>query len=106
VEYAASRTGVVQHVTPRSIGHGIVALGGGRRAMHDVIDPSVGFDILVKPNALVEAGDVIAIVHAADQAGAEIGRSILDEAIGIGDGSVQLLPLVSHRITEGSIERL
>jgi pyrimidine-nucleoside phosphorylase len=106
VEYAASRTGVVQHVTPRSIGHGIVALGGGRRAMHDVIDPSVGFDILVKPNASVEAGDVIAIVHAADQAGAEIGRSILDEAIGIGDGSVQLLPLVSHRITEGSIERL
>ncbi len=105
-EYRATRDGVVQHVTPRVIGHGIVALGGGRRAIKDVVDPRVGFDIFVKPNTVVTAGDVIAIVHAADEAGSAIGRSVLAEAIAVGDSTVDVLPLVSHRITTTSVERL
>jgi pyrimidine-nucleoside phosphorylase len=105
-EYRASRDGIIQNVTPRAIGYGIVALGGGRRAMQDGIDPSVGFDIRVKPNMAVRAGDVIAVVHAADEAGAAIGASVLDEAIAIGESPVDILPLVSHRITAGSVETL
>ncbi len=105
-EYRASRDGIVQRVEPRTIGHGVVALGGGRRAIHDVIDPAVGFDILVKPNATVTEGDVIAIIHAADDAGAAIGRSVLDTAMLIGDAPVDVLPLVSHRITSDAVEQL
>ena len=106
IEYRAARDGIVQHVTPRPIGHGVVALGGGRRTMSDAVDPRVGFDILVKPNSVVAAGDVIAIIHAADNAGASIGRGVLEEAVAIGDAAVEVLPLVSHRITSGSVERL
>lgn len=106
LEYRASRDGVVQCVRPRVIGHGVVALGGGRRAMNDVVDPSVGFDIFVKPNSVVAAGDVVAIVHAADAAGGAIGLAVLDEAIGIGDNAVDMLPLVSHRITSAGVEQL
>ena len=106
VEYRATRDGIVQHVTPRTIGHGVVALGGGRRTMRDVIDPTVGFDIRVKPNSPVKVGEPIAIIHAADEAGVAIGRSVLDEAIGIGDSIVDVLPLVSHRITSDSVQRL
>lgn len=106
IEYRAARDGVVQRVTPRAIGHGVVALGGGRRAMHDVVDPAVGFDILVKPNSMVTAGDVMAIIHAADEDGGVIGRRVLDEAIAIGDAAVDMLPLVSHRMTSGAVERL
>lgn len=105
LEYRASRDGIVQQVEPRAIGHGVVALGGGRRAMHDVIDPAVGFDIFVKPNSLVAAGDVIAVIHAADAAGGDVGRSVLDAAIAIGDAKVKTLPLVSHRITLDAVER-
>src|SRR6185312_3210886 len=105
-EYRALRGGIVQRVEPRAIGHGVVALGGGRRAMHDVVDPAVGFDIMVKPNAIVTEGDVIAFIHAADDAGAAIGRSVLDAAISIGDAPVDVLPLVSHRITSGGVEQL
>ncbi len=106
LEYRASCDGVVQCVKPRTIGHGIVALGGGRRAMHDIVDPSVGFDIFVKPNAAVTAGDVIAVIHARDHVGSALGSSVLDEAIGIGDDPVDVLPLVSHRITAAGVQRL
>jgi pyrimidine-nucleoside phosphorylase len=106
IEYRASRDGIVQRVTPRIIGHGIVALGGGRRAMHDVVDPAVGFDIMVKPNSVVHAGDVMAIIHAADGSGGEIGRRVLDDAFEIGDSVTDVLPFVSHRITSDSVELL
>lgn len=106
IEYRAARNGVVQRVTPRAIGHGIVALGGGRRAMHDAVDPRVGFDIFVKPNTKVTAGEVMAIIHAANEAGGVVGQDVLDEAISIGDATVEILPLVSHRVTSASVERL
>lgn len=106
VEYRAARSGVVQSVTPRAIGHGVVALGGGRRTMADIVDATVGFDILVKPNSTVAAGDVMAIIHASDESGAAAARAVLDEAILIGDGAVNVLPLVSHRITAAAVEVL
>lgn len=105
-EYRASRTGIVATVAPRVIGRGIVALGGGRRTMEDTVDHSVGFDIVVKPNSDVTAGQIIATIHARDAAGAILGCAILDEAITIGDGLVEVLPLVSHRITAASVEVL
>jgi pyrimidine-nucleoside phosphorylase len=106
VEYRASASGFVQRISPRPIGHGIVALGGGRRTMDDVVDPSVGFDILVKPNAEIREGDLLAIIHVADEAGADAGRAALDEAIAIGGERVEMLPLISHRITADAVERL
>ena len=105
-EYRALRDGVVQSVSPRAIGHGVVALGGGRRTMSDAVDPRVGFDIFVKPNVVVAEGDLMAIIHAADTSAAETARRALDDAIRIGDDPAALLPLVSHRITDGLVERL
>jgi hypothetical protein len=49
---------------------------------------------------------VIAIIHAADDAGVAIGHSVLDAAISIGDAPVDVLPLVSHRITSDAVEQL
>ncbi|MGI8510523.1 MAG: thymidine phosphorylase [Gemmatimonadaceae bacterium] len=106
MEYRASRTGVVATVAPRVVGRGVVALGGGRRSMEDTVDHAVGFDIGVKPNSEVQAGQIVATIHARDDAGALLGREILDEAIVIGDGPVEVLPLVSHRITAASVEVL
>jgi pyrimidine-nucleoside phosphorylase len=106
LEYRASRDGIVQSVAPRAIGHGIVALGGGRRTMRDAVDPRVGFDVLVKPNMTVKAGDVMAVIHAADAGGSAAGRAVLDRAIVIGDTPVDVLPLVSHRVTLAGVEQL
>ena len=102
--YKAPRSGFITRVEPRTIGHGIIALGGGRTTMEDTIDPSVGFVITAKPGMEVKAGDELAVVHAWDQDGADIGADVLGKAISIGDAPTPYLPIISHRITTTGVE--
>ena len=104
--YKAPRSGFINRVEPRAIGHGIIALGGGRTTMEDAIDPSVGFVVTAKPGMEVKAGDELAVVHAWDQDGADIGAEVLAKAIRIGDSPEPYLPLISHRISTSGIENL
>lgn len=98
-EFTATRDGVVLEVAPRAVGHGVIALRGGRRTMEDSIDPAVGFVITAKPGDTVTRGQPLATVHALDDPGAKKGMRALAEAIRIGDGTAESIPLVSHRIT-------
>ena len=98
-EFVAVRDGYVAEVTPRTIGYGIIAIGGGRRTMEDTIDPAVGFVIDAKPGDAVRRGDVLATIHARDEPGIEAGRQVLAEAISIGNEPGECLPLISLRIT-------
>lgn len=102
--YRAARSGYVTRVEPRRIGHGIIALGGGRTTMEDVVDPSVGFIITAKPGMQVKAGEELAVVHAWDQDGADMGARVLSEAITIGDAPEPFLPLISHRLSSDGVE--
>jgi pyrimidine-nucleoside phosphorylase len=105
--YAAPRTGVVQRVEPRTIGRAIIALGGGRRTVDDIIDPTVGFVITVKPGDKVLEGEPIASVFAKDADGIRTGFDALNQAIVIGDKLTQKpLRLVSHRVTRAGVEEL
>jgi pyrimidine-nucleoside phosphorylase len=103
--YRAEATGVVAAVEPRRIGRAIVELGGGRTAVEDAVDPTVGFVITVKPGDPVRAGEPIASIFARDEAGIAIGTVALREAVSIGDTG-HLTPLISHRITSRGVERL
>ena len=98
-DFHASRDGVVTEIAPRTVGHGVIALRGGRRTMEDRIDPSVGFVITAKPGDDVARGQSLATIHALDEEGLQEGARALEEAITIGDGGEAPLPLVSHRIT-------
>jgi pyrimidine-nucleoside phosphorylase len=98
-EFLAPREGFIAQVAPRVVGHGIIALGGGRRTMADDIDPSVGFIIAAKPGDRVEKGQPLATVHARDENGLAIGEAALREAIVIADSKKESLELVSHRMT-------
>ena len=105
--YAAPRTGVVQRVEPRTIGRAIIALGGGRRTVDDIIDPTVGFVITVKPGDKVLEGEPIASVFAKDADGIRTGFEALGQAIVVGDKLTQKpLRLVSHRVTRAGVEEL
>jgi pyrimidine-nucleoside phosphorylase len=102
--YETPRRGFVSRVEPRAVGRGIVALGGGRTKMDDVIDPSVGFVITAKPGDWVEAGEPLATIFARDAAGVEAGRAALAEAIVVADEAEPPLPLVSHRVSARGVE--
>lgn len=103
--YRAPDTGVVSRVEPRQIGRAIIELGGGRRTLDDVIDPSVGFVITIKPGDTVTEGEPIASVFARDKAGVDTAFRALSQAITIG-GKLESLPLVSHRVTADGVEVL
>jgi pyrimidine-nucleoside phosphorylase len=98
-DYLALRSGYVERVSPRVVGHGIIALGGGRRTMDDSVDPSVGFVITVKPGDHVQAGAKIGTIHARDAEHLAAGRRALNEAIEIGESAVDSLDLISHRMS-------
>lgn len=102
--YEAPRRGFVARVEPRAVGRGLIALGGGRTRMEDVVDPSVGFVITAKPGDWVEAGEPLATIFARDAGGIETGRAALHEAIHIADEAELPLPLVSHRVTREGVE--
>ena len=103
--YRAERAGVVAAVEPRRIGRAIVELGGGRTTIDDVVDPTVGFVITVKPGDPVREGEPIASVFARDDAGIALGLQALQEAVTVGETG-RRTPLVSHRITSRGVEPL
>jgi pyrimidine-nucleoside phosphorylase len=84
-EVEAPRAGAVVRLGAIQIGQAALHLGAGRRAKEDAIDHSVGIVCRVKRGAEVAVGDVVAEVHASDEAGAgEAVRAVL-AAYEIGD---------------------
>ncbi len=102
--FVAPRGGVVARIDPRAVGHGIIALGGGRTRVEDVVDPAVGFVITARPGDVVRAGEPLATIYARDEAGVAVGMRALGEAIVIADEGEPPLPLISHRVTESGVE--
>ncbi len=93
----ALEAGTVLEVRPKELGHGVVALGGGRQRMDQAIDLGVGFEVQVRPGETVAKGDLLAVVHAADTRGLETGEEVVRGAVRVGDDWVQSQrPLVSH----------
>ena len=74
----APRSGVLTRVDTRALGLAVVALGGGRQRPGDAIDPRVGMSRLRAIGERVQAGEPLAIVHAASAAAAE--EAVLDVA--------------------------
>jgi pyrimidine-nucleoside phosphorylase len=103
--FAAPSRGFVAAVEPRIVGRGVVALGGGRSRVDDIIDPAVGFVITAKPGDWVEAGEPLATIFARDAAGVASGNAALRQAIRIADEADLPLPLISHRISRDGVER-
>jgi pyrimidine-nucleoside phosphorylase len=97
--YHAPRRGFGARVEPRTIGRGIVELGGGRTAVDDVVDPTVGFVITARAGDWVEAGEPLATIFARDRTGLDTGKRVLSAAIQIADEAEPPLPLISHRVT-------
>ena len=78
LEVRAPRAGSVVRLGAIAVGMAALHLGAGRRTKEDAIDHSVGVLCHVKRGASVAAGDVLAEVHARDEAsGAEAVAAVL-----------------------------
>ena len=104
--YTARSAGRVVAVHPRPVGHGIIAMGGGRVRVEDQVDPSVGFVITARPGDQVAAGQPLATIYARDPAGLDAGAEALDRSIEIGNAPPRPRPLISHRVSAQGVEVL
>jgi pyrimidine-nucleoside phosphorylase len=102
--FNAPRRGFVARMEPRTIGRGIIEMGGGRTRVEDVVDPSVGFVITARPGDWVEAGEPMATIFARDRSGITSGRAALRSAVIIADEAEPPLPLISHRVSIDGVE--
>lgn len=104
-EIRSPEEGTVVEVAPRPIGHAIIGLGGGRRRAEDTVDPAVGVVIPVKPGQRVAPGQLLATIHARDEASALAASVEIKKALRLGERAAPL-PLVSHRITRDGTESM
>lgn len=82
----------------RLVGLASVELGAGRRRIDDVVDPSVGFELHRGAGERVAAGETLATIHAADEAGASTAASRLTGAIRISEEPTPGRRLILDRV--------
>ncbi len=81
----ADKTGYVQRHRTRDIGLLVTALGGGRQKESDTIDPAVGLSDIAAVGEAVTADRPLALVHASDDAAADVAEARLRELIAVAD---------------------
>ena len=103
----ARSAGFVGAIDPRTLGHGVVELGGGRTRLGATINRGVGFRLEVQVGDELTADSTLGVVHAATRQDADRASEILRRAIRIvADAPSPPKPLVSHRVTAGGVEQL
>lgn len=95
-QVTAPRSGVLAAVDTFALGEVVVALGGGRRAIGDAVDPRVGLVVRRRIGDTCAAGETIAELHlAADESGA-LARA--QACFTLGDGPVAAPELILERV--------
>jgi pyrimidine-nucleoside phosphorylase len=93
---AADRAGRLVAVDTFGLGELMVALGAGRRAKEDAIDPRVGMCVRRRVGDRVSAGDVLAELHLATADAAAVARA--RACFRVEDAPAEPPPLVLERV--------
>lgn len=93
--------GIVTAVETRGLGLAVIELGGGRRAVSDPIDPSVGLSELAGLGDAVGPERPLAIVHARSEADADRAAATVRSVYRVSSEPLHgRAPLVIGRVTE------
>ncbi|MDP7149645.1 MAG: thymidine phosphorylase [Paracoccaceae bacterium] len=95
---AAPVAGHIRSIAGVRVGLAVVSMGGGRQVETDLIDPSVGLSDFCALRQKVERGEPLCIIHAADEADAEMAEAEILASVEIGDDLVDGQPLVLERV--------
>jgi pyrimidine-nucleoside phosphorylase len=83
-EVVAPHDGIVVRLGALAVGNAALELGAGRRTKEDAVDHAVGVICRAKRGDVVVAGDVLAEVHARDEASARAGATAVHAAYALG----------------------
>ena len=102
IDLDADRAGCISAIDTRSLGLGVVELGGGRRNAGDAIDHRVGLSHIAALGQRVEPGQPLLRIHAADRADAESVTQRLRRAFTLSEtDDVVIPPLIHATLREG-----
>ncbi len=99
VPVRAERDGFISAIDTRAVGMSVVALGGGPMRPQDQIDPAVGVTNILPMGHAVEAGDVLAVIHAQTQGKAEAAAQMVRQAMMLEDKKTEPHPVIYETIT-------
>lgn len=94
VPVPAQTDGYLTKVNAFAVGNAIIELGGGRRALADKLDLSVGFSDFVPIGTRVEKNSSLATVHAASKSDAQRAIELLQRASTISARAPETRPVV------------
>ena len=97
-EVLAPDDGYVSAIGATDVGVAALRLGAGRQTKDDTIDHAVGVRCLVKRGDAVSSGDLLAEVHARDDASAQRAESEVLAAYELGDDAPPERPIVLETI--------
>jgi pyrimidine-nucleoside phosphorylase len=97
-EVLAPAAGYVRAIGATDIGTAALRLGAGRQTKDDVIDHAVGIRCLKKRGDAVTVGDILAEVHARDDASAQQAETEVLAAYELGDEAPAARPIVLETI--------
>ncbi len=97
-EVGAVRGGVVSAFDTEAIGRAAMILGAGRATSTDVVDLSVGFDMMVRRGDRIDAGQPIARVQYNDAERLAAAAPVLQAALVTNEQAPAEMPLVRARL--------
>ena len=92
----AEADGYIARMDTQQIGEAAMILGAGRATKEDEIDFSAGIRLLKKTGDTVRKGDVLAVLHTADEAKFESGAVRLRGALTLSPDAPEKRPLVAQ----------
>ena len=93
-EVKAPKAGYIKHIQCDEVGLCSLMLGGGRKTKEDIIDLRVGLILEKKVSDRVEAGEILAVIHAKDEDSASQAAERFLSAVEISDEPVTPTKLI------------
>lgn len=81
LDVLSEQSGYLAAFEGETLGRIVVDLGGGRKTTTDEINPLVGLSDVVAYGAYINQGDILARIHASEQAGAEQAAAHIRDAL-------------------------
>ncbi|WP_426370081.1 thymidine phosphorylase [Pseudocolwellia sp. HL-MZ7] len=93
-DVVATHSGYISAMQTRDIGMSIVGMKGGRTANGQMIDHTVGFDRILPVGTVINRGDVVARIHAADDDQAAKASQEYLTALSISETKPEAVPVI------------
>lgn len=93
-DVVATHSGYISAMQTRDIGMSIVGMKGGRTANGQMIDHTVGFDRILPVGTVINRGDVVARIHAADEDQAAKASQEYLTALSISETKPEAVPVI------------